>query len=51
MNNKKYSIIYLDPPWKYNNRNNPSTKFSLGVHGHYPVMKLDEIKANKSLCP
>ena len=43
MENKKYRIIYADPPWFYNDRTNPDTKFSQGVHGHYPVMKTDEI--------
>ncbi len=40
---RKYNIIYADPPWYYNSRNNPSTKFARGVHGHYSVMKTDEI--------
>ena len=41
--NKKYNIIYADPPWEYNSRNNKNTKFSLGVHGHYPTMSHKEI--------
>ena len=41
---KKYSLIYADPPWSYNKRNNLNTKFGGGVHGHYPTMTLDEIK-------
>lgn len=40
---KKYEIIYADPPWFYNARNNPDTKFSRGVHSYYPVMKTKEI--------
>jgi len=40
---KKYSIIYADPPWQYNARNNPNTRFSQGVHSHYPTMTTDEI--------
>mgnify|MGYP001388894576 CR=1 FL=1 len=49
---KKYNIIYADPPWRYNARNNQSTKFGMGVHGHYPTMALDEIKKLdiKSIC-
>ncbi len=43
MMDKKYNLIYADPPWYYNSRNNPNTKFSSGVHGHYPVMKTEEI--------
>lgn len=39
----KYNIIYADPPWHYNARNNPNTKFSRGVHSHYPTMSVDEI--------
>lgn len=42
---QKYSIIYADPPWFYNARNNADTKFSRGVHSHYPVMTTDEICA------
>ena len=40
---KKYNIIYADPPWQYNARNNPHTKFSRGVHGHYPTMTTESI--------
>lgn len=42
---KKYNIIYADPPWHYNERNNPNTKFSRGVHSYYPTMSTDEICA------
>lgn len=41
---RKYSIIYADPPWKYNARNNHNTKFGGGVHSHYPTMSIQEIK-------
>lgn len=41
--NKKYSIIYADPPWKYNARNNKNTKFGGGAGGHYPLMTTKEI--------
>lgn len=38
--NKKYGIIYADPPWSYSDKN---------CHGaaepHYPCMKIDEICA------
>ena len=43
--NKKYNIIYADPPWKYNARNNTKTKFGGGAEGHYPLMKMEDIKA------
>lgn len=42
---KKYNVIYLDPPWKYNERKNTGTKFGGGAGGHYPTMTLDEIAA------
>lgn len=41
----KYSIIYADPPWHYNNRANHKTRFRGGVHGHYATMTMDEIRA------
>ena len=43
-NRKKYHVIYADPPWSYNARNNLTTKFGGGVHGHYPVMDTNDIK-------
>lgn len=42
---KKYNIIYADPPWWYNKRKNPEAKFSRGVHSHYSVMRDEEILA------
>jgi len=38
-----YDVILADPPWYYNKRNNPNTKFGLGAGGHYSVMPLDGI--------
>lgn len=38
----KYKIIYADPPWHYNARNNPKTKFSRGVHAHYGNRVLEQ---------
>jgi len=43
--NKKYQIIYADPPWKYNSRTNHKTRFRGGACGHYPLMSYKEIKA------
>ena len=40
---KKYQIIYADPPWQYNKRNNPKTKFGKGAYGHYNLMTMQEI--------
>lgn len=40
-----YSIIYADPPWKYNSRANHKTRFRGGADGHYALMSMEEIKA------
>lgn len=40
---KKYNIIYADPPWPYAARNNTNTLFGSGAPGKYPVMKWHEI--------
>ena len=40
---KKYNIIYADPPWEYNKRNNTNTKFGGGIYSHYDSMKIDDI--------
>jgi len=40
----KYAVIYADPPWSYNQRNNTSTKFGGGAMGHYNTMTLQDIK-------
>ena len=37
---KKYSIIYADPPWNYRDRR----KGYGGVGDHYLTMKIDDIK-------
>ena len=40
MSMKKYSVIYADPPWRYDSRSsgkNPET--------HYPTMPLEDIAA------
>ena len=39
---KKYGIIYADPPLMYNKRNK-NTKFGGGAGGHYPLMTTEEI--------
>jgi site-specific DNA-methyltransferase (adenine-specific) len=39
----RYSIIYADPAWQYNKRNNSNTKFGKGAH-HYDLMHLNDIK-------
>jgi len=40
MENKKYKIIYADPPWKYNFSKDNSDK----IENHYPTMELEDIK-------
>lgn len=39
----KFKIIYADPPWMYNARNNFKTKFGGGAFKQYPLMKTKEI--------
>jgi N6-adenosine-specific RNA methylase IME4 len=40
----RYSLIYADPAWSYNQRaTHKKTKFGGGVHGNYPVMKPGDI--------
>lgn len=41
--NKKYQIIYADPPWKYDFCKDNSDK----IEEHYPTMSLQEIKELK----
>ena len=47
--NKKYNIIYADPPWRYNDtRSGPGFKNPNGAGGankHYPTMSLEDICA------
>ncbi len=40
---KKYAILYVDPPWRYNKRNKFGTSFGGGVAAHYPTMSMAEI--------
>ena len=44
--NKKYSIIYADPPWSYGNTqfNPATTKPTSSADIHYPTMNLEQIK-------
>ena len=41
---KRYNIIYADPPWKYNARNNANTRFGRGAFGHYNLMSYEELE-------
>jgi N6-adenosine-specific RNA methylase IME4 len=45
MNDGKYNIIYADPPWKFNARNNLKTKFGGGAGGAYPLIPDAELLA------
>lgn len=43
---RKYGIIYADPPWRYNQRApHKKTRFGGGVHGNYCTMANADIKA------
>lgn len=44
--NKKYNIIYADPPWKYDSSRSLADKSTLSKseNYHYPAMSLDELK-------
>ena len=41
--NKKYNIVYADPPWNYNDKRT-GKKMSGGASNHYSTMKLNDIK-------
>jgi N6-adenosine-specific RNA methylase IME4 len=41
--NKKYQIIYADPPWKYNDRRCSHIGFYSGAIGHFSLMDYKEI--------
>ncbi len=43
MTNKLYDIVYIDPPWQFNARNNTGTSFGGGAMKHYPTMTMTEI--------
>lgn len=45
MIDKKYQIIYADPPWSYNARDGKKTKFGGGAMAHYSTMSVDDLKA------
>lgn len=41
--NKKYNIIYADPPWDYGNTKNLSGEFWGMADKHYEVMKFKDL--------
>jgi len=42
---KKYNIIYADPPWDYGNTKNLKGQFWGIAERHYETMKIEEIKS------
>lgn len=48
---KKYNVIYADPPWAYRQKQmnfqhyDEAKKYENGVNDHYPTMTLDGLKA------
>ena len=43
--NKKYNIIYADPPWSYRDKRDKHPRLSGGAAVHYKVMSLEDIKS------
>lgn len=39
----QFDLILADPPWKYNQRKYPGTRFGLGAFGKYPLMETKNI--------
>lgn len=42
--NKKYKVIYADPPWSYRDKRK-HVRMSGAAAAHYPTMSIEEIKA------
>ena len=41
---KKYKIIYADPPWSYRDKRDKHPRLCGGASAHYPTMDLSDIK-------
>ena len=41
---KKYQVIYADPPWSYKDKRNKNPKMSGGALAHYQTMDIEAIK-------
>lgn len=41
---KKYTVIYADPPWAYNDKRDKRPRIGGGSAKHYPTMCLDGLK-------
>ncbi len=42
--NKKYQIIYADPPWSYRDKRNKHPRLCGGAAAHYNTMPIEDIK-------
>lgn len=42
--NKKYKVLYLDPPWQYNDTRATAPHKGGAVHYQYPTMSFEEIR-------
>ena len=42
--NKKYKIIYADPPWAYKDKRDKHPRMCGGATAHYSTMSIEEIK-------
>ena len=42
--NKKYNIIYADPPWSYRDKRDKHPRLCGGASAHYNTMTVEEIK-------
>ena len=42
--NKKYNIIYADPPWSYRDKRDKHPRLCGGASAHYNTMTIEEIK-------
>lgn len=43
MEQKKYQVIYADPPWSFNNKNTGGS-MSSGADSQYPTMSIEDLK-------
>jgi len=41
--NKKYSVIYADPPWSYKDKRSKHPRISGGAESHYSTMSTEDI--------
>jgi N6-adenosine-specific RNA methylase IME4 len=41
---RKYSIIYCDPPWSYRDKRDKHPRLCGGASAHYPTMDIEDLK-------